>query len=1359
MARHVSVLALALLLAAVGCGGTGSGGAGSGAGGTGAVGGPGGAGGSGGTGGSGGAGGSGGTQRPPPNPSDPASETSDWDCDGLTDAEEFGTVYPQGGTTSPQNPDSDGDGILDGIEAGRTASVDDRCDGFAGDADPQTVTDPSRPDTDGDGIVDGAEDRNGNGRLDAGETDPLSLDSDGDGLPDALEDLDTDGEQDPGETSAARRDTDGDGIPDGVEDRNRNGNVDAGETDPRNPDTDGDGKKDGDEDLNWNGVVDPGETDPLTAEPDRDGDGLLDADEVRIGTDPDDADTDGDGILDGTEERNGDGTVNAGETDPLSPDTDCDGLGDGEEDANRNGRIDAGETDPRARDTDGDLLSDGLERGRTTSPHAACSFVGDADPSTTTDPLLVDTDGDGINDGIEDLDRNGRIDAADRDTDPRNPDTDGDGLLDGAEDRNHNHRVDTGETDPLVPDVDSDGDGITDPVETGVTGTDPNRADTDGDGLPDGLEDRNQDGRVNLGETSALSADTDCDGISDGQEDANRNGVVDATETDPTRADSDGDGLLDGVELGRTTSPDPACAFAGDADPTTTSDALDPDTDGDGILDGAEDANRNGRVDAGELDPRNPADATPTTVAACSTQNLAPVTLHVEAAADVLLATRPSYTEVATVQSGGAAVGKMVFAPAGAGQPDPMAAFAVVKAPAGADAIAEEQAVRALFGGISSPVLQPFTTWDGYPAVRALYDLSGTGDLKAKARSLIGSIVPGATGLLTGTAGANGPFKLQVEYVVRSPNRAVVVASLVRASAFTGDNVWRLDDVANGSALGQAPDGTNVACDRFQTAPWPKIDFLWVIDNSGSMDDDQAALSDAATAMGQQLDGAAVDWRIAVITTDLDERGTGSGRLADFTTDIATFRQAASPGTSGSGSENGFAPVRCALEGGSNCHTSVRSGYFLPATAGRADKLRPDATLVVVFVSDEPEQSGGTESSWTQYFTDWDASRAGDQTAILTGILTCQAQHNAGCNDVAQAERYHRVINGMGGIIGDLANLQEISATINTLVNAVIGSTSRLELSRPPISASLKVAVDAAGLIAASGPGCNAGDVPRSRSHGFDYDGAFNRISFYGDCRTESAVVAPVAVSYRTWLDRSPDPDGTPEPCGGCEAPEICNPVTDLCECPADCGGNPPGPNWTCDTATCTFACPADCGGGCGGQRSCDPSACGCECPADCGGPSPGPGFVCDQASCSWTCDETCGGQPSPGENFVCDRQSCTWTCPVDCGQPFTGDNRQYCDRLTCTLGCAPDCGGACTGNTTCNPDACACECQQAQSCAPGFAWDDASCSCVCDAGAVECTGNRTVNADTCACECPADCGGCPTGVCNRTSCTCIEFG
>jgi alpha-tubulin suppressor-like RCC1 family protein len=127
-------------------------------------------------------------------------------------------------------------------------------------------------------------------------------------------------------------------------------------------------------------------------------------------------------------------------------------------------------------------------------------------------------------------------------------------------------------------------------------------SDSDGDGLLDVDE-------LIMG-TNPLDADTDDDGLIDGQEDSNHNGVVDVWETSPLIIDTDGDGLQDGTELGVTLAmvgPDTDLSkFKPDLDPTTTTNPLSIDTDHDGIPDGVEDANHNGRVDPGELDPNVP---------------------------------------------------------------------------------------------------------------------------------------------------------------------------------------------------------------------------------------------------------------------------------------------------------------------------------------------------------------------------------------------------------------------------------------------------------------------------------------------------------------------------------------------------------------------------------------------------------------------------------------------------------------------------------------------------------------------------------------------------------------------------------
>jgi len=157
----------------------------------------------------------------------------DTDGDGVTDGEEERIG------TKPDVCDTDEDGLSDGVELGNMQPEDvGGCHGLmaAGTnyGNPY-VMDPLNPDSDGDGVIDGEEEANGNGWVDPEETDPSIVDTDRDTFDDGVEtrlDFDKDGLPDfdftevKGEGEcippAAMSDLDCDGVPNGRDDDSDN---------------------------------------------------------------------------------------------------------------------------------------------------------------------------------------------------------------------------------------------------------------------------------------------------------------------------------------------------------------------------------------------------------------------------------------------------------------------------------------------------------------------------------------------------------------------------------------------------------------------------------------------------------------------------------------------------------------------------------------------------------------------------------------------------------------------------------------------------------------------------------------------------------------------------------------------------------------------------------------------------------------------------------------------------------------------------------------------------------------------------------------------------------------------------------
>jgi hypothetical protein len=168
----------------------------------------------------------------------------------------------------------------------------------------------------------------------------------------------------------------------------------------------------------------------------------------------------------------------------------------------------------------------------------------------------------------------------------------------------------------------------------------------------------------------------------------------------------------------------------------------------------------------------------------------------------------------------------------------------------------------------------------------------------------------------------------------------------------------------------QCPTGTEPHTVQLETPV--KLDLLFMIDNSGSMVEEQANLARNFPHLIDELKNlpkGLPNLHLGVVSSDLGDGGalqirsncgldpnqgryliSQSGSNNNFDGDIAAvFACLAQLGTGGSGYEHQLASVRMALSG------------FVPANDGF---LRPDAHLAVVYITDEDDGSTVPDDDW-----------------------------------------------------------------------------------------------------------------------------------------------------------------------------------------------------------------------------------------------------------------------------------------------------------------------------------------------------------------------------------------------------------
>jgi hypothetical protein len=443
-----------------------------------------------------------------------------------------------------------------------------------------------------------------------------------------------------------------------------------------------------------------------------------------------------------------------------------------------------------------------------------------------------------------------------------------------------------------------------------------------------------------------------------------------------------------------------------------------------------------------------------------------------------------------------------------------------------------EAQLRSPLGAIASLIGRMLRTPDGTPVRRSTFRFNAPSPTTAdRVRDQIASIVsnsmvPRVLGLRHGSDTA---FFVELTAALRADVGSVYFLITVAPVSATENTARatasRVEDFVNGSALTTAGRINQIVCDLDRATRTAKADFLWFVDTSGSMNNDQQLVGQSAQQFFRDLEVAGVDFRVGVF-----QAGSATPVLAgpppfDFVLGTnpmgalqVAYRVTSQPFAMMTADMQRPFPNMGGSEEPAACSVLTIQEFERRAAAGETNPnfvFRDDAVRVVFWVTDEPGTNddgrffGRDQTRWgntitlrTQRIADFFRSRG----VLPFGLVPIRA--GWGCDRDA-TNLLSCVITAAGGAFVPIneTNVAERDMAFRAAMSRVVASTagagSEFSLSQPPISSSIRVRlVDRI--------------VPRSRADGFDYDGVANSLVFRGSMfrpRTGDEVRS----AYFTW--------------------------------------------------------------------------------------------------------------------------------------------------------------------------------------------------------------------------------------------------
>lgn len=304
-----------------------------------------------------------------------------------------------------------------------------------------------------------------------------------------------------------------------------------------------------------------------------------------------------------------------------------------------------------------------------------------------------------------------------------------------------------------------------------------------------------------------------------------------------------------------------------------------------------------------------------------------------------------------------------------------------------------------------------------------------------------------------------------------------------------------------------------------------KIDILWVVDNSASMDPLQQNLASNFSSFINNFVAKGYDFHLAVTTSDayladpLFLNRPAYAQLRDGTDAtshsgvfnitpttpniVSTFITNATQGSQGSGDERVFSSLKATL------NSPLNDGF-----------LRPDSFLAIIILSDEDDFSNPTRQSGAG--KDHDYTQAGlesvdsyvgylDQltgssplgrryNVSTIGVLdeTCRAQHTAVSGSTIVGKRQMALSQATNGSLGSICD-SNFASVLTIVQQHILELSSKFRLGGVPDESTISVVV-------------NGVPVPKSSVNGWTYDAGSNAIFFHGNAVPPQG--AQVLVNY-----------------------------------------------------------------------------------------------------------------------------------------------------------------------------------------------------------------------------------------------------